>query len=160
MRIRRTDLALGLAAVLFAAAYLHGASGIAESLLSDSVGATGVPRAVGWAIGAVGVLLCVRSVFAAPAQEPEAEDPGEGARRRPHLRALGLLAILSGYVVLAPWFGYAVATGLLVAVSAWYAGAGLDRNLVVVPVGAAIVLWVLFVVAFGIPMPGAALLGG
>jgi hypothetical protein len=154
---RRSDLALGAAAIAFAGAYLHGTSGITESLLSDSIGAAGLPRAVGWAMGVVGALLCVRALAAARTHAPQAG--GEGRSWHPHLRALGLLAILAGYVVLAPWFGYAVATGLLVAASAWYAGAKRDRYLLVVPVAAAAVLWLLFVQAFGIPMPGAALLG-
>lgn len=155
MRVARGDLALGLAAIVLAAAWLVLAGRIPESLLSDTVGAAGLPRAVGWALGCVGVLLCVRSLLrAAPAKE----DPGEGWR--PHLRALGLLAILFGYVLLAPWLGYAPATGLLLAAGAAYAGARRARELLLVPALAALVFWLLFVHAFGIPMPGSVLLGG
>lgn len=155
MTVRRGDLALGIAAVAFAAAYLHAASGIGESLLSDTVGAAGVPRGVGWAIGAVGVLLCVRSLSSSRPQQ----DDGPGAGMRPHLRALGLLAILAGYVALAPFLGYAVTTGLLVAAGAWYAGAARTRYLLIVPAIAAFVFWLLFVQAFGISMPGGSLFG-
>ncbi|GAB3763360.1 hypothetical protein GCM10028796_16710 [Ramlibacter monticola] len=154
MRVARGDLALGLAAIVLAAAWLGLAGRIPESLLSDTVGAAGLPRAVGWALGCVGVLLCVRSLLgAAPAKEP-------GGGWRPHLRALGLLAILFGYVLLAPWLGYALATGLLLAAGAAYAGARRARELVLVPAIAALVFWLLFVHAFGIPMPGSVLLGG
>ena len=154
MTPRRSDLALGLAVLVLSAAYLEGAARIPESLLSDAVGAAGLPRAVGWATGVVGALLCVRSVLAAP-----------GTRREPpiawkaHLRALGLLAILCAYVLLAPWLGYAAATGLLIAAGAAYAGAARNRNLVLIPLLASLLFWLLFVVAFGIPMPGSALLG-
>jgi hypothetical protein len=154
MKLHRADLALGLASIAFAAGYLWLAGGIRESLLSDAVGAAGVPRAVGWAIAAVGVLLCVRSVL-----RPGAPAPA-GPGWRALLRALGLLAILYAYVALAPWLGYAVATGVLLAAVAAYAGAPRGRNLLLVPVLAAIVFWLLFVQAFGIPMPGSALLGG
>ena len=149
MRVVRGDFALGVAAMVLAGAWLAGANRIPESLLSDAVGAAGLPRAVGWCLGAVGLLLCLRSL------RPGADAPGAGAiELRPHLRALGLLAILAGYVLLAPWLGYALATGLLVAAGAAYAGAPRSRHLVLIPLVAAIVFWLLFVVAFGIPMPG------
>jgi len=182
MRVRRGDLALGLAAVVLAAAWLRLAEGIPESLLSDTVGAAGLPRAVGWALALVGALLCGRSVLrSAPAQGEAAQaetarretahgDTGRGetgqkgaaarAGWRAHLRALGLLAILCGYVVLAPWLGYAAATAALLAAGAAYAGAARGPMLAIVPVLGAIVFWLLFVHAFGIPMPGSVLLGG
>jgi putative tricarboxylic transport membrane protein len=156
MTIRRADFALGIAAILLSAAWLHGASRIPDSLLSDAVGAAGLPRAVGWVMAVVGLLLCVRSLRG-PAQGEPAKPQGANAARR-HLRALGLLAILAGYVVLAPWLGYAATTGLLVAAGAAHAGAR-GRNLMLIPLAAAVVFWLLFVVAFGIPMPGSALLG-
>jgi len=154
MRVRRGDFALGLGAIVMAAAYLRLADGIPESLLSDTVGAAGLPRAVGWALGCVGVLLCGRSLLHAA---PAAATP---AGWRPHLRALGLLAILFAYVLLAPWLGYAAATGLLLAAGAAYAGVRRARELVLIPLIAALVFWLLFVQAFGIPMPAGVLLGG
>lgn len=155
MTPRRVDLVLGIATLVLAVGYLEGAARIRESLLADSVGAAGLPRAVGWATVVVGALLCVRSVLAAPTVQ------GSGPIAwSAHARALGLIAILAAYVVLAPWLGYAVATGLLVAVAAAYAGAPRTRQLVVIPALAGLLFWLLFVAAFGIPMPGSALLGG
>jgi hypothetical protein len=149
MRIVRGDFALGVAAMVLAGAWLAGANRIPESLLSDSVGAAGLPRAVGWCLAGVGLLLCLRSL------RPGADAAGPAPiELRPHLRALGLLAILAGYVLLAPWLGYALATGVLVAAGALYAGAPRSRHLVLIPLAAAVVFWLLFVRAFGIPMPG------
>ncbi len=156
MNRRRGELALGLGAIALAALYLQLASRIPDSLLSDSVGAAGLPRAVGWALALVGALLSARAVW----QRPPAAPAPDGAGWRPHLRAAGLLAILAGYVVLAPWLGYAASTGLLLAAGAAYAGAPRSRNLVLVPAVAALVFWLLFVQAFGIPMPGGLLFGG
>jgi putative tricarboxylic transport membrane protein len=156
MKLQRGDFALGLGAIVLAAAYLRLAAGIPESLLSDSVGAAGLPRAVGWALGVAGALLCARSLLRPAAHA----SPSAGAGWRAHLRALGLLAILFGYVLLAPWLGYALATGALLAAGAAYAGARSGRALVLVPAIAALVFWLLFVHAFGIPMPGGALFGG
>jgi len=149
MKFARGDFALGVAAMLLAGAWLAGANRIPESLLSDAVGAAGLPRAVGWCLGFVGLLLCLRSLRSGATATKEGE-----ASLRPHLRAVGLLAILFGYVLIAPWLGYALATGLLVAAGAAYAGAPRGRYLVVIPLAAAVVFWLLFVFAFGIPMPG------
>lgn len=160
MKLRRGDLVPGLAAILLSIGWLQLAGRIPDSLLSDSVGAAGLPRAVGWALGVVGVLLCVRAVQRAqPQGQPAApQDPRE--LLQPHLRALGLLAILFGSVLLAPWLGYAITTVLLVAAGAWYAGAPRNRYLAIVPLLAGLALWLLFVHAFGIAMPGGALFGG
>jgi hypothetical protein len=176
MNARRTDLALGGAAIVLSAGWLIEVGRIPDSLLSDSVGAGGLPRLLGWAAGAIGVLLCARGLLAralngaSPAgpndRRPRLRgdrlggDAGHRASAHPHLRALGLLAILAAYVALAPWLGYAVATGLLLAAAASYAGAPRDRQLVLVPVAAGLLFWLLFVVAFGIPMPGSALFAG
>src|SRR4051812_42230462 len=113
MTPQRADLALGIAVLVLSAAWLEGAARIPESLLSDAVGAAGLPRAVGWASALVGALLCVRSVLAAPGAQPGAQ-PGRAIAWSTHGRALGLLAILAGYILLAPWLGYAVATALLI----------------------------------------------
>ena len=63
-------------------------------------------------------------------------------------------------MLLAPWLGYAAATGLLLAAGAAYAGVRRARELVLIPLIAALVFWLLFVQAFGIPMPAGVLLGG
>lgn len=160
MIVRPADFALGIASIALSVAYLQFAGRIPDSLLSDAVGAAGVPRALGWAAGIIGALLCLRSVRFAPgraaATAPDAEEQA-ATGMGPHLRALGLLAILFGYVLLAPWLGYAVTTGLLVAVAAAYSGAPVGRNLVLVSACAALVFWVMFVYAFSIPMPSGAL---
>ena len=62
IRVAHGDFALGAGAVALASAYLAIAQTIPDSLLSDAVGAAGVPKLVGWAMLAVGALLCLRSV--------------------------------------------------------------------------------------------------
>lgn len=151
MIARRADFFLGLAAVAVALGYHQVAVRIPQSLLSDAVGADGVPRVLGWAMGILGVLLCLRSLGRAPAAT--GEEPTLAQKLQPHVRALGLLAILVAYVLLAPWLGYGLATGLLVAASAAYAGAAPGRHLLLVAVVAGAGFWVLFVHVFGIAMP-------
>lgn len=151
MIARRADFFLGLAAVVVALGYHQVAVRIPQSLLSDAVGADGVPRVLGWAMGILGALLCLRSLGRAPV--PAGEEPTLAQKLQPHLRALGLLAILVAYLLLAPWLGYALATGLLVAASAAYAGAAPGRHLLLVAVVSGVAFWVLFVHVFGIAMP-------
>lgn len=149
MIARRADFILGLVAVALAVGYYQVAVRIPQSLLADAVGADGLPRVLGWAMGFLGVLLCLRSLGRAPA----GDEATLGQKLQPHLRALGLLAILVAYVLLAPWLGYALTTGLLVAGSALYAGAAPGRHLLLLAVLAGIGFWVLFVHVFGIAMP-------
>lgn len=162
MKIARTDFCLGLGAIALSAGYLYVASGIQESLLSDAVGAGGVPRALGWVMATLGLLLCVRSVsFAAgPAKAATAppQDSTAAPSRHPHLQALGLLGILIGYVVLAPYLGYAVAVAVLVAAVAAYGGAAIDRNLLLISAAGGLVLWLVFAKLLGISMQGSTLL--
>ena len=68
-------------------------------------------------------------------------------------RALGLLAIAAGYVVLAPLVGYAVALALLIASVAAYEGMTLSWRLAAVAAGGAVVFWLLFVQLLGVEQP-------
>lgn len=150
---------LGLGAMALAAGYLYAASGIEESMLSDATGAGGVPRALGWLMAALGLLLCLRSVSLNREQKAAARDaPPERAKTHPHLQALGLLAILAGYVVVAPYLGYAIAMGVLVAAVAAYAGAAIDRNMLLVAAAAGLGFWLVFAKLLGISMQTSVLL--
>ena len=57
-----SDFYLGICAIVLAATYIAVATGIQDTFLSDSVGAGGVPKSIGWLLAAVGLLLCVRSL--------------------------------------------------------------------------------------------------
>ena len=164
MKIQRTDFFLGLGAIALSAGYLYAASDIQESMLSDAVGAGGVPRVLGWAMAGLGLLLCLRSLrFAGPPRNESAAaaTAGEEAAappKHPHLQALGLLAILVGYIVLAPYLGYAVGVGVLVAAVAAYGGAAIDRNLLLISAAGGLALWLVFAKVLGISMQGSVLL--
>jgi cell division protein FtsW (lipid II flippase) len=87
---------------------------------------------------------------AEPAQE--SQEP-EVSPMRAHALAMGLIAILAGYLVVLPWLGYIVSVGLLACVVAWFAG-GRERNTLI---GFAVltgpVLWFFFDYALKIHMP-------
>jgi putative tricarboxylic transport membrane protein len=165
VKLRHTDFFLGVGAIALAGVWLYVASGIQESMLSDATGAGGIPRALGYLMAALGLLLCLRSVsFAAPAPgarpvESASQDSAPISwKNNPHVQALILLGILAGYVVLAPYLGYMVATAVLLAAVAAYSGAPINRNLLLVSAGGGIALWLSFAWALGISMQTSVLL--
>jgi putative tricarboxylic transport membrane protein len=167
VRLREpTDFYLGVGAIALSGAWLYVASGIQESMLSDATGAGGIPRVLGYVMAALGLLLCLRSVSfaarqpsAASGQEAPLHDSAPTSwKTNPHLQALVLLGILAGYVILAPYLGYMVATAVLLGVSAAYGGAPVNRNLLLISAGGGVVLWLSFAWALGISMQTSALL--
>lgn len=164
MKLQRSDFFLGLGGIALGSGYLYVASGIQDSLLSDSVGAAGVPNALGWVMAALGALLCVRSVSFAKTEAaagavvmPAKAEPAHTGMH-PHLQALCLLAILVGYVVLAPYLGYMVTIALLVAAVARFGGAPLNRNMLLISAASGVGLWVVFAWLLGISMTTGSLL--
>ena len=156
VRFERADFILGAAAIVLALAYLVAASTIPESILADAVGAAGVPKLVGWAIGVVGMLICVRSIRFDGMPAERARSP----QWRAHALALGLLGLLVAYVVLAPLLGYPLSIALLTGGVAWYAGAPFGWRLCVISIASGMGFWLLFATVFGLPMPAGELFGG
>jgi putative tricarboxylic transport membrane protein len=162
---QRGDFYLGVGAIALAGAWLYVASGIQESMLSDATGPGGIPRVLGYVMAALGLLLCLRSVsFAAqapsarPAEAGPEDDAPAGWKNNPHIKALALLGILAGYVVLAPYLGYMVATAVLLGAVAAYGGAPINRNMLLICAGGGIALWLSFAWALNIPMQTSVLL--
>jgi hypothetical protein len=167
VKVKGTDFGLGLGALAASAAYLYVASGIQESMLSDATGARGFPHALGWAMAALGLLLCLRSVRFAPAasKEPPAASESDTAapaerKTHPHLQALAVLAILAGYIALAPYLGYVVATSVMLGAVAAYGGAAIDRTLLLASAGGSIGLWIVFTKMLGVSLVGSSLFAG
>jgi putative tricarboxylic transport membrane protein len=138
--------------VVFAASYVSVARGIEDSLLSDAVGAGGVPQGVGLAMGAAAVALFVKS-FRGPAKA--GSDPAEAAE--PWLPVLlrtgGLVAILLLYALLLPLAGYVVAISALMLASGWLAGAAFRPTLWLCAGLGGPLLWTLFDRLLQVRMP-------
>jgi len=145
---------LGALAVLIAGLYLAGAASIQQSLLSDAVGADGVPRMIAYGMAGVGIALIARGVFR-PATVKEDAPP-----MRAHLRAVGLLALLIGYLVAVPWLGYGLSIAALLAATALYAGARPGVTLACTAVAGAIFFGRRFKLLLGIQMPVGVLMWG
>jgi putative tricarboxylic transport membrane protein len=153
MRIDKTDFFLGLAAIAFAIIYISMAGNIQNSLLSDEVGASGFPRAVGWLMMGLGALLSLRSLRRGAAVPATGEDDEPEQGMRAHLMAACLLAMLAVFVFAVPWIGYVAATALLLLGVAAYGGATRTRYLPVTALLGALGLWFLFDFTLSIPLP-------
>lgn len=163
MRILTRDTWIGVVMLIVAAVYWFEATKIRVSPLDDGIGAAGLPKALAYALGALAIILIIRSIvgalmFGAPTQKAE---PGKPAVEiwKPHLRAVGMLAIGVGYLLLVSWLGYIITVALLLLCVSLYIGAKLNaRTLLVAGIGG-IVYHFLFVEFLGIPLPAGAILG-
>ena len=158
------DRLLAVGAAVVAASFVGAARAIEDSLLSDAVGAGGVPQGVGVAMGVAALALFVKSFTGAPrsagaggaADATDATDAADDAApstRSVFLRSGGLVLILIGYGVLLPRLGYAPTVSLLVLASGWLAGAALRAPLLLCAAAAGPILWALFDKALQVRMP-------
>lgn len=158
------DTWIGLVMLLVAAVYWLEADKIRISPLDGTVGAAGLPKTLAYALGALALILIVRSVIGAVLGGKAAAVPNEAEESfseamKPHIRTIGMLALGVGYLLLVSWLGYAIAiAGLLLAVSL-YIGASANLRTFLVAVIGGVVCHLLFVEFLGIPLPPGEILG-
>ena len=152
---RAAALVSGGAGLAFSALYILAARRIEDSLLADSVGAAGVPVAIGGLMAVASVALIFKGLMASGRQvptEPAPPEPG-ASRLRLHGLAAGLLLILAVYLLVLPWLGYIVSVGLMAAAAAWFAGGRQVPVLLGFAVLTGPLLWLVFDLALRIRMP-------
>ncbi|TCR67032.1 tripartite tricarboxylate transporter TctB family protein [Bosea sp. BK604] len=153
------DLAGGIVVLVIAGLYYWAIGDIAESSLSDDVGATGLPRILAYILAGFGLILTARAVMAgalSPAPRPaaEASAPSEDEDETSALpRALGFLAFGVAYVVLVPIIGYLPAIALLIGAVALYEGAPRNWKTLATALGGALLYWGIFVKLLGVHQP-------
>jgi putative tricarboxylic transport membrane protein len=150
---RDTGVALGL--LVLAGLYWLGADQIRVSTLEGNVGAQAVPKGLAVGLAILSVLLIAQDLWRArrPAGATTAAAEGEASGAHAHLRALGMLLIGVGYLVVVNTIGYVAAIVGLVLATALYLGQRLSVRLVVVAVGLALFYHLMFVRLLGIPLP-------
>ena len=149
---RQRDRLLAVIVAVFAASYIGAARGIEDSMLSDAVGAGGVPQGVGIAMLVAAVALFIKTFIGrdAPAQsEPAGEVEDSGGL----WRTAGLVLILIGYGLLLPLLGYPLTVSLLVLASGWLAGAAFKLPLWLCAALTGPLLWGLFDQLLQVRMP-------
>ena len=154
---RQRDRVLALLAGGFALQYIAAARGIEDSLLSDAVGAGGVPQGAGFLMLAASVALFAKS-FIGKAPAEDGDDSAESAKtgggwKVPLQRTSGLVLILIAYGLLLPWLGYPLSVSLLFAAVGALAGAALRWPLFVCAGAAGPLMWAIFDQALQVRMP-------
>jgi putative tricarboxylic transport membrane protein len=142
------DVACGVLGIALAGVYYVHAAALPVSLLSDAVGADGVPKALAIGLALLSALLIVRAVaLGAPSGATEK------LHAMTHLRALGVVGLGAVYALAAPFIGYPVAIALLIGTTAMYFGLRPEPRLALVTALGAAVFWAMFVKMLGVPMP-------
>ncbi len=131
---------------------------IPASSLSDAVGPDGLPKLLAAALAVVAAALIVKGLWLgrAPAAAPAPADD-EAPATLP--RALGFLAIGVGYMLVAPFTGYAIGLALVIAAVALYERAVPGPMLLAVAVAGGAGFWLVFVKLLGVEQPVSRLFG-
>jgi putative tricarboxylic transport membrane protein len=143
----RDDLILSAAMLALAAGYATLAGRIPTSLLSDAVGAGGLPRLFALLLALLALLLAGRALLV--------REPG-GLALRAHVRPFGIVALGAVYIALAPLLGYVFALALLIAAAIAHFGARAPVTIAANAVAGAVLLWLVFAKMLGIAMPAGA----
>jgi putative tricarboxylic transport membrane protein len=146
----RREFACGAMILALAVAYFFAAAEVPQSMLSDDVGADGVPKAIAVVLAILGVAQLARAASARRVAGPDELSQDEIAA---HLRSIGVIAIGIVYILAAPYLGYPLAATALIFAMSVYAGMPISLHLAAVSVGGGFVMWLMFVKALGIAMP-------
>jgi len=155
------DIAAGIVLVILAVAYWLGADSIPKSLLEGGVGAEALPKMLGVLLLILSAVLVLQTILAkrqkteatAVADDATDEDAPAVSNYVKHTRALGLLLIGIGYIVLVETVGYIVGIAYLLAAVTLFAGGATRRMVILFAVLGAVFFWVLFVEILGIHQP-------
>lgn len=151
---------LAVLAAIGASAYIALARTIEDSLLSDAVGAGGVPQGVGLAMAVAALALFAKSFMGAPSEAAEPDEEAAMPWQSALLRTAALVLILLVYAALLPRLGYPLSVSLLVGASGWLAGAAPRWPLWLFAVLSGPGLWLLFDQLLQVRMPAGTLWGG
>ena len=154
MSARHADRITGVLGILVSASYVAYARQIEDGMLADAVGAAGVPSAVGLLMMLASASLLLKSLR--PAKTKSASGHSAAGQATPwaaHGLALGLLAVLSVYVLVLPVAGYWVSVALLIGAVSALVGAREGKTILACSVLGASGLYALFTLLLKIRMP-------
>lgn len=164
------DVGIGLLFIVLTVLYWRSANTIPISPLDGIVNAAAMPKALAVAMVSFCVILILRAlavewlfVRAARAAAvkavtgksmPERPEAGEkDGTLRDHLRAVGMLGLGLGYLLILPWLGYILSMILLVTAVALFIGSRSIPYTLGVAVATSGVFYLLFVQVLDIPLP-------
>jgi hypothetical protein len=147
------DVLAGAILLVGTAAYYAATLQIPDSSLADEVGAQGLPRILAFLLAVLGLLILGRGLVIARRLRPAVANTADDYETASPGRALGLLFIAAGYVIVAPLVGFGPALALLIAAVAIYEGLWPSWRLAAVAASGALVFWLLFVQLLGVEQP-------
>jgi hypothetical protein len=155
MNAQQKDRLTGLLGMFVSAVYVHQASLIEDSLLADAVGVAGVPTGIGYLMCVASALLFMKSWLKSKAESSAAaeEEVEPGGSAHPHWKAVGLLALLLGFLMLVTILGFIVSIGVMVAAVAYFGGARELKTLLWCALITGPALWLSFDYALEIHLP-------
>ncbi len=144
------EVICGVLTLALGVVYYAGATDLPQSMLSDEVGADGMPKALAVALMIFGVLQLGRATLGLRVAES-----GElgSIDLRTHVRSFGMIGFGIVYLFVTPYLGYPLAVASLIFVVALYAGQEMSWRLAAISAGGGAVMWFSFVKALGITMP-------
>lgn len=158
--MRIATLIVSLALFALAVGYWFAADTIPASRLAGQVGADGLPKLLGVALGSLSLLLALQTIIEMRRGENKRvvrstpnEEVESSMRWSEHLNAFGLLGIGVGYLLILPYLGYMVSATLLLATVATYSGLKPSLSTVLFAIGGGISFYVIFVKVLQIPLP-------
>lgn len=158
------DLIAGAVLLAIAGAYYASIGTIAESTLSDEVGATGLPLVLSGLLALIAVVMMARAALTIRAARRAAVPAGVAGEDEDSdasvPRALGLLLIGAAYVLLLPYAGYVIGVALLIGAVALYEGAPRSWVIPAAAIGGAALYWAIFVKLLGVHQPAGILIQG
>ena len=155
MNAQQKDRLTGLLGMAVSTVYVYQASLIEDSLLADAVGVAGVPTGIGYLMCIASALLFVKSWLQSKTSAAlvTAEEVEPGGSAHPHWKAMGLLALLLGFLMLVTVFGFILSIGVMVAAVAYFGGARQLKTLLWCALITGPVLWLTFDYALEIHLP-------
>jgi putative tricarboxylic transport membrane protein len=153
------DSIAGLLLLLLAGGYYALTRDIPSSSLSDEVGADGLPKLLAALLAVVAVLLAGKGLLAGRGTATVAPGNDEGGEERAPLpRAIGFLLLGGGYMLIAPWVGFAAGVAVLILAVALYERELPSWRLVAIAAAGGLGYWLVFVRFLGTEQPVSALL--
>ncbi|MGD8324129.1 MAG: tripartite tricarboxylate transporter TctB family protein [Gammaproteobacteria bacterium] len=144
------DLACAAILLSIAILYYGAARGLGATALSDTVGPAGLPVVYAAALAILAVLLAAATLIRK--LRPAGGDSAAGIGRKV-LRAAGALLIGIAYLGIVPGIGYPFAIAAAIAAMALYQGERPSLHLALVACVGAAMLYGLFDLVLGVPMP-------
>lgn len=146
------NLISGVVLLAIAGIYYTWSTQIADSTLSDEVGAGGLPQVLSIILAALAIIMIVRALLVSPVRAAAVGSDDE-ERDAPIPRAVGFLLFGAAYIFLVPFVGYIVATALMIGAVALYEGAPRTWVVIAISVGGGVFYWAVFVKLLGVHQP-------